>query len=208
MFGQIMQHDINPHFVQAMNMAFAESNKLGLTPSIDLNVALNKSDETVLTRWCLAELLPFLADKHPHDYWGEQCINLTAQTFALLQALDVECEIVMGEVNINGTDEFDTTLSGLKDEFAKGISNDPLAIHVWIQLGNNFVIDPSICARLRKYYMPTFPVPHIVTGFVSDLFNMLKLEYKPMLVGAKYITETCGIPLEYSSNTRRDCPNT
>ncbi|WP_233962531.1 hypothetical protein [Shewanella indica] len=191
---------MNQTYINESKSAFDESIKLGLSPRIEFNELPHDFIDQA-KGFCDTQLLPFLAAKHPNDYWGEQCLNLVAQTFAILQYQNIDCEIVMGEVIINGTPEFDTTLSGLKEEFDRGISDQPFCIHVWVQIGENFIIDPSICARLKKYYIPSFPVPSIVKGKSDELLEELRLDYKPMLVGAKYLTKTCGIPLSYSEQS-------
>ena len=115
----------------------------------------------------------------------------------MLQHIGVDCELVFGEVSIAGTGEFDTTLPGLLGELDQP-NEGGFAIHVWVQVGKDFIIDPTVAARINKYYSNNYP-PHSVTaGTSKKLLKELKLDYQPMLMGAKYLTKTCGTPLNYN----------
>ncbi|ENM1126653.1 TPA: hypothetical protein ACMDSJ_004518 [Vibrio parahaemolyticus] len=178
-------------------MAFDRSLKLGLEPKLNYKKAITGVFTQNLSNLCKYELVPFLLQQFGNGYWGQQCLNIAPQTFMFLQHLGIDCELVYGEVSINGTDEFDTDYDELVKEL-ENPGNAGFAIHVWIQIGKDFIIDPTVAARINKYYSEQFPAHQIVFGKSKKLLKDLKLDYKPMLAGAMYVTKTCGIPLEYN----------
>lgn len=109
-----------------------------------------------------------------------------------------KAEIVIGEVNINGTDEYDTNIDTLKKNYLNGYSNDTIPIHLWIQVASNYIIDASMSAKVKKYYIKNYPFPSIVQGSANELFKKLRLQYKPMLASAKFIEKTCGYKILYN----------
>jgi hypothetical protein len=178
--------------------AFENSVTLGLEPRLNFRKAITGELKKNLKNLCQYELISLLLQQFGNGYWGQQCLNIAPHTFMILQHLGIDCELVYGEVSINGTDEFDTTYDGLVKEL-ESAENGGFAIHVWIQVGKDLLIDPTVAARINKYYSPQFSPHYIVLGKSKKLLKDLKLEYKPMLAGAKYVTRTCGIPLEYNT---------
>lgn len=178
-------------------IAFERSLTLGLEPKLNYKKAITGVFTQNLSNLCQNELVPFLLQRFGNGYWGQQCLNIAPQTFMILQHSGIDCELVYGEVSINGTDEFDTDYDELVKELVNP-GNAGFAIHVWIQIGKDFIIDPTVAARINKYYSEQFPPHQIVLGKSKKLLKDLKLDYKPMLAGAKYVTRTCSIPLEYN----------
>jgi len=168
-----------------------------LEPKLNYKKAITGVLTQNLSNLCQNELVPFLLQRFGNGYWGQQCLNIAPQTFMILQHSGIDCELVYGEVSINGTDEFDTDYDELVKELVNP-GNAGFAIHVWIQIGKDFIIDPTVAARINKYYSEQFPPHQIVLGKSKKLLKDLKLDYKPMLAGAKYVTRTCSIPLEYN----------
>ncbi|GHZ65947.1 hypothetical protein VCSRO126_3391 [Vibrio cholerae] len=191
---------MNNNYEELGRSAYLYSKQLGLEPRVNFEKVIESGFIGALENLCDNQILNFLLKQFGSGYWGTQCLNIAPQVFALLHHLNIDCELVYGEVEINGTDEFDTTLSGLENEL-KEPGEAGFAIHVWIQIGKNLIIDPTIAARLNKYYDPNFP-PHQTIIGLSEKLSTDKLIYKPMLMGAKYMLKTCGVPLQYNVNAR------
>jgi hypothetical protein len=187
---------VKVNYKELSKLAYERSITLDLVPRSVINNPITGALIKELNQFCDSQVLPFLLQRFGTDYWGNSCLNLAAQTFYMLQHIGINCELVYGEVNINGVKEFDTTIAGLVDEL-KEPREGGLAIHVWVQVGKDFIIDPTISARINKYYNPDYPPHLIVNGLSKKLFKENRLDYEPMLMGAKYLTTTCGIPLEY-----------
>lgn len=180
--------------------AFTKSLSLGLNPKLDFKKPVTGQLAKDITAFCRGEIAPFLLNRFGNGYWGQQCLNIAPQTFTMLQHIGLSCELVFGEVSIAGTGEFDTTLKGLLNELDSP-GKGGFAIHAWIQVGKDFIIDPTVAARINKYYSSNYPAHDIVTGTSKKLLKELKLDYQPMLMGAQYVTKTCGIPLNYNDDT-------
>jgi hypothetical protein len=170
---------------------------LGLLPHLDLRTPSTAEKIWLMEKICSGNLQDMLVQRYAPGYWGQQCLNVTSQSFAILQSLDIPCELVFGEVNINGTNEFDTTLEGLMSEYEKGYSGTAFAVHVWLNIGKDYIVDPTISSRIHKYYDKNFPQNKVINGTANKLDKKMKLKYIPMLAGVKYLEKTCGIPLEY-----------
>ena len=186
-------------YSELIKIAEKESIKLGLEPRLELSSPSTGEKIKLFDNFCDSALIHMLIERFDHGYWGQQCLNVCAQAFASLQHYTAPCELVFGEVNINGTNEFDTTLEGLKSELALGEQNTGMQIHVWLNIGKDYIIDPTISSRINKYYDSSFPMNKIIRGKANSLEKKMKLKYKPMLVGAKYLELTCAIPLTYNS---------
>lgn len=190
--------DLNMTYRNKIKLVEKRSLELGLDPRLDFKLQITTKNIATLQGMCERDIIQFLFTHFPAGYWGTQCLNIVPQTFAYLQYLQIPCELIFGEVNINGTDEFDTTLEGLITEYMKGYSGTGFAVHVWINVGKDYIIDPTISSRLNKYYNPNFPQNKVINGKASNLEKKMKLRYEPMLAGIKYLDVTCKIPLEYN----------
>jgi hypothetical protein len=179
--------------------AFERSEEAGLEPKLNFKKAITEELTKGLDDLCCNQLGLFLLEQFGDGYWGNECLNIAPQMFAALQHLGFDCDLVYGEVAINGTDEFDTTLTGLLEEF-KSPKDGAFAIHVWLQIGKDLIVDPTIAARINKYYSSQYPPHKIIVGKSKKLLKELRLDYKPMLIGAKFVTKTCGIPLYYNAD--------
>ncbi|MCF5054563.1 hypothetical protein GIW50_14160 [Pseudomonas syringae] len=136
-------------------------------------------------------LIPHLLRIHP-TYWGNSCQLLSSHIFAYLASKGIDAEIVYGEVEINGTLEFDTTLQGLKREFH---SDPPLAggqaLHAWVSLGGDIIIDAAIPDRMIKLYqLPSERLPLFLIGRASELSRTFRTRYQPLLVGTDFLART------------------
>ncbi len=186
-------------YSELIKIAEKESISLGLAPRLELASPSTGEKIKIFDNFCDTALIQILIERFDYGYWGQQCLNVCAQAFATLQYYTAPCELVFGEVNINGTNEFDVTLEGLKSELALGEQQTGLQIHVWLNIGKDYIIDPTISSRINKYYDPNFPINKIIRGKANSLEKKMKLKYTPILVGAKYLDITCGIPLTYNS---------
>jgi len=186
-------------YKEELSKAEKKSLELNLSPRLSNNFPITDDFKSSLDGFCNEHLLGHLMGMFGQGYWGTQCLNIAPQLFVMLQHHNIPCELVYGEVNINGTDEFDTTLEGLIHELKSSSFDSPFAVHVWISVGDDIIIDPTVSSRIHRYYSNDVPQNYIICGSSDSLKKEWMLDYKPMLVGAKYINVTCGIPLEYVS---------
>ncbi|WKA60573.1 hypothetical protein [Pectobacterium aroidearum] len=128
---------------------------------------------------------------HP-GYWGNSCQFLSSQIFAHLNHRGIAAEIVIGNVIINGTDEFETTLDSLRKEWYESDKLEtPQSLHAWVTLGDDTIIDAALPPRLVKYYnAPTEFENIIFINRASDLSSTYKLRYQPLILGSEFFAKT------------------
>jgi len=145
------------------------------------------------TEWAPAiqEMIPDLP-----SYWGDQCQLLACHIVGYLEVfLGIPAEILVGEVSINGTLEYDTNLTVLKKEyFDEEFLTDAQALHVWVSIGSDVIIDAAIADRLSRYYqIPRNSMPTVMVGraadFLSSGFNF-SAAYQPMIYGRDFLAKT------------------
>ena len=125
-------------------------------------------------------------------YWGNSCQTLSSNLFAYLNAVGIPANIVLGNVLVNGTDEFQATLEGLRQEFNETV---PLRgdqhLHAWICLGDDTVVDAALPPRLAKHYNapPGFD-DLIFVGRADEMVARYRVQYIPLLVGTEFFAKT------------------
>lgn len=183
-------------YLQKIEVAEKTSEELGLSPRINPLDVIDAKNIQILDDIC-NEILPSMISEDFYDQdWSVQCMNIVPLLFTILQEHQIPCELTYGEVKVANILEFNTSLEELKAEWEKGASQDAMAIHVWITIGKDYIIDPTISSRIFK----PFSEQHknvIVSGKADLLQESQQLEYIPMLVGAKYIEQICNISLSY-----------
>lgn len=191
----------NKYITENYSATYLSLMKIALRNSLEFNfnnkprVSLTEKADNSLLEFLTIQinqhLIPHLSIIHP-TYWGNSCQALSSHIFAYLTSRGIEAEIVYGEVEINGTLEFDTTLQGLKDEFH---STTPLtggqSLHAWVSLGGDIIIDAALPDRLIKLYkLPEEQLPLFFIGRASDLSRQFKIRHQPLLVGTDFLAKT------------------
>ncbi|WP_186072260.1 hypothetical protein [Burkholderia gladioli] len=125
-------------------------------------------------------------------YWGSSCQTLSTQLFAALNSNGIAADIVIGNVIINGTDEFETTLDVLMAEVcATDEIEGHQAIHAWVSLGDDTIIDAALPSRLVKHYRAPPEIGNVIfverASFLSEHY---RLRYQPLLVGTEFFAKT------------------
>jgi len=125
-------------------------------------------------------------------YWGNSCQTLSTNIFAYLNAEGIPANIVVGNVIINGTDEFDTTLELLRGEVSSDrLAHGPQSIHAWISVGDDTIVDAALPPRLAKYYgAPAHFDDMILIGRASEFSGKHHLRYQPMVIGTEFFAKT------------------
>ncbi|QFT12982.1 hypothetical protein [Vibrio sp. THAF190c] len=184
-------------YIEYLKASEKRSNELGIGSRLALNYPVAARDIDQYIDISNRELLGLLIQRFGQGYWSNSCIQLGAQSFLFFQHIGIPCELVFGEVVINGCNEYDTTIEGLLSEWNRGYSNDTMQIHVWLNIGKDLIVDPAIASRLNEHYDCSFPAHQVVVGKPEYLMNKMRLNYIPMLTGAKFLEKTCNMPLPY-----------
>jgi|GEM_PF-2004464 len=143
------------------------------------------------------EIFPLLLQIHGSGYWGNKCLGLSTDLFVFLNHLGYKADIVIGEVFVNGTYEYDTKLPLLVHEFQSSNKQGDMPLHCWVTLGDDVVIDAALPHRLIEHYVPLgMPQDQIEPIFVSRVWEMtqaLRTVHIPMLVGSDFIARTTNV---------------
>jgi len=172
-----------------------QAHKLGFVSHLKLDQLVTAKDAEHYKKYADRELLQVLIQHFGKGYWSNSCIQLAAQTFLYFQYMGISCELVYGEVVINGCHEYDATIDGLISEWESGYSATPMDVHVWVNIGKDFIVDPAIASRLSEYYDPNLCAHQVIVGRANFLRKKMRLEYIPMLSGTKFLEKTCNISL-------------
>jgi hypothetical protein len=128
-------------------------------------------------------------------YWGDRCIDISANIYIFLKNSGIACEIVFGDIEILGEKKYGTEIKSLMLEHNKNKKNGDQIIHTWITLGDDVIIDGAI------YDMTTsdlnWPLNwnnRIIVSRVNDLNLSKKIEYIPMFIGAGFLSTTNVFP--------------
>lgn len=184
--------DYSNSYREQLSNAILDSKKLGFTRDPLISEKTSIPDHSLLlARDLVIELSAFLDGILP-EYWGNSCQTLSTNIFAHLNSNGITANIILGNVIINGTDEFDTTLASLQEEVR---ATEPLtghqAVHAWVSLGDDTIIDAALAPRLVKHYKapPRFN-DMILVGRASEMSSKYLLRYQPILVGTEFFAKT------------------
>lgn len=180
-------------YLALMDIAINESLALGFMNAPKVEVKENISNEILGSTQELAfdRLYPHLYKIVP-GYWGNSCQTLSTHVFAYLTSIGVRCDIVIGEVEVNGTLEFDTTLGNLKHEYQSPVElHGEQSLHAWVSLGGDTIIDAGLPDRMIKNYkFPEKYMPLIMIGRASEISRKFRARHQPLLIGTDFIAKT------------------
>jgi hypothetical protein len=145
--------DYSTQYRSLFSHALVESRNLGFSREVRV------SEKSTIGNDVLKRISVLLGrfSGHPDTicprYWGNSWQTLSTNIFAYLNAEGIPADIVIGNVIINGTDEFDTTPELIRVE----VSSDrpvsgPQSIHAWVSVGDDTIVDAALPPRLAQYY--------------------------------------------------------
>lgn len=177
---------------EQLRSAFAESKKLGFTRTPFTAETDDVSDDTLAKASRYINQISGFLDIAVRGYWSNSCQTLTSNLFALLNNFGIKADIVVGNVIVNGTDEFETTLESLQQEVnAKNPLQGHQAVHAWITLGGDTIVDAALPPRLAKNYAAPAHFKDLI--FIDRALNCsarYKCRYQPILVGSEFFAQT------------------
>jgi hypothetical protein len=180
-------------YLALMDIAISESLALGFMNAPRVGAAEYISNEVLESTQKLAfdRLYPDLYKILPR-YWGNSCQTLSTHVFAYLTSIGIRCDIVIGEVEVNGTLEFDTTLSNLKHEYQSPVEiHGGQYLHAWVSLGGDTIIDAGLPDRMIKNYkFPEKYMPPIMVGRASEISRKFRAQHQPLLIGTDFLAKT------------------
>ncbi|MHC3434961.1 hypothetical protein [Delftia lacustris] len=175
-----------------LTKAIAESAKLGFTRPAIISPEANINDSVLRATSELLNQLSAFLDRIIPGYWGNSCQTLSSNIFAHLNNQGIAANIVLGNVIINGTDEFETTLEGLQQEVqATGDLEGAQQVHAWISVGGDTIVDAALPPRLvRHYKAPEQFNDMMFIGRAAEMVARYNIKYEPILVGTEFFART------------------
>lgn len=172
--------------------AFTESKNLGFIRDPLISQTEAVPADRLAAASVLADNLSGYLNTILPGYWGSSCQTLSTNFFAHFNSQGIQAEIVLGNVIINGTDEFETSLDSLRREV---FSTQPLTgqqvVHAWVSLGDDSIVDAALPPRLARHYKaPQHFEDMIFIGRASYLSSNFKVRYEPILVGSEFFAKT------------------
>lgn len=184
--------DYSDLYRKQLATAFSESEKLGFVRPSLISPDVHVSDDSLRD---VSQILSHLSVHLDHvlpSYWGNSCQTLSTNIFAHLNARGIPANIVLGNVIVNGTDEFDATLESLQQEVlaTEHLQGDQ-NVHAWICLGDDTVVDATLPPRLAKLYNapPQFE-DMIFIGRAAEMVARYRTQYIPLLTGTEFFAKT------------------
>lgn len=178
---------------QQIEAAIREGQALGFTNPTTINPRKPVSDDqiSILKELIWNDWAPLQYGVLP-IYWGNSCQTLSTNLYAWLVSKGIDSDIVYGEVNVNTTLEFDTTLDGLRREYNRTNHEGSQELHAWVTIGDDIVLDPGLPDRLIKNYLyPKSMLPSVIIGRAGQLTpDCFPVHHIPMLVGTDFLAKT------------------
>jgi len=175
-----------------LTKAFAESAKLGFNRPAIISPDAKIADSVLrATSELLGELSEFLSMVVP-GYWGNSCQTLSTNIFAHLNNQGIPANIVLGNVLVGATDEFEATLESLQEEVqATEHLQGEQRVHAWISLGGDTIVDAALPPRLvRHYQAPEQFEDMMFIGRAAEMVARYNIKYQPILVGTEFFART------------------
>ena len=193
MTGHNYDDDYTESYLDQLSDSFERSRALGFgdSPRVRTNERMPDAALAELQSLIYEEVFPLLKEQF-HFYWGNSCQLLSAHAFAILVAKGYKAEIIIGEVDVNGTLEFYTSIDSLVAEM-KAIeqSCSGQEIHVWVSLGADIIVDCGLPDRMIKNYkFPERYMPPIMIDRSSNLSSKFRARHLPMVIGDSFLAKT------------------
>lgn len=184
--------DFSNLYRQQVATAILESSKLGFVRPAIISPDTQVADDVLRVTSQLISYLSGFFDQVLPSYWGNSCQTLSTNIFAHLNAQGIPANIVLGNVMVNGTNEFETTLEGLQQEVCATVPLEGLQhVHAWVSLGDDTVVDAALPPRLAKHYnAPQGFEDMIFIGRAAEMVDRYKVQYIPLLVGTEFFAKT------------------
>jgi len=175
-----------------LNKAVSESAKLGFTRPTIISPEAEISDSVLRATSELMGALSGFLDRVVPGYWGNSCQTLSTNIFAHLNNQGIAANIVLGNVVVGSTDEFETTLESLQEEVrsAEHVQAEQ-KVHAWISLGGDTIVDAALPPRLARHYnAPENFNDMMFIGRAAEMVARYNIYYQPILVGTEFFART------------------
>lgn len=175
-----------------LSKAIAESAKLGFTRPAIISPEENIDDSALRATSELLNQLSVFLDRIIPGYWGNSCQTLSSNIFAHLNNQGIAANIVLGNVWVGATDEFETTLESLQEEVrATEHLQGEQKVHAWISVGGDTIVDAALPPRLvRHYKAPEHFNDMMFIGRAAEMVARFNIKYQPILVGTEFFART------------------
>lgn len=172
--------------------AMVESANLGFARKPFISPTKHVADDVLRATSLLLNDLSAIFDMAVPGYWGNSCQTLSSNIFARLNHAGIAADIVLGNVIINGVDEFETTLESLREEvLATRRLTAEQKVHAWVSLGDDTIVDAALPPRLVRHYGLPQHFEDVIFIGRAEMFNArFNIQYHPILTGTEFFART------------------
>lgn len=187
-----MVENYSPVYVKMLVEAIDHSKKLGFRRPTIITAEAQIQDDVLRETSKLLSHLSAALDMAVPGYWGNSCQTLSTNIFAMLNTHGIDANIVLGNVIINTTDEFEVTLESLQAEVNSTVElGEVQNVHAWISLGGDTIVDAALPPRLVKHYKAAQHFDDMMfIGRAGEFDVKYNIQYQPILVGTEFFART------------------
>lgn len=128
-------------------------------------------------------------------YWGDRCIDISANIYVFLRKHGIPCEIIFGDIEIDEVRKYGVKVEPLIEEHRKEKREGAQIIHAWITIGDDIIIDGSLFdMTVSDLNWPMNWNSRIVVTRASEIYLMKQIQYIPMFLGAGFLSSTNVFP--------------
>ena len=175
-------------YLQLLRESIDRAPEFGITRPCMINTDKVRDDNFERANYLIQREWPKITNSIS-GYLGNRCVALASIVFALLVSHGFKADIVIGTVHHRGERVFPCTVETLlKEVRSPGGVDDAVAMHAWVTLGGDTIIDGGMLSRLvrtgeaperfdRQYFWTR-------AGLLSQKSDM---QYHPLVVGSQFI---------------------
>lgn len=182
-----MKRNHELEYEQAFLKAIERTNKLNIE---DNKFEINKSfkvDEELVNNLAL-KVIEFRDNYNiPRKTTISDCGAVSFILQKLLLENNIPSLITIGDVVEVGKARYKTTVQSMKNELERGVSFEPVHLHVWLTLPNMHIIDMTLLLKSQKNKFINKKLDYIKEGLYSKVKINNRAVFKPMLVGSSFL---------------------
>ncbi|MFD2177765.1 hypothetical protein [Veronia pacifica] len=191
-------------YLAQFRQSVEKSTQMGIEPRVVNSSEHHVSFDEKFDR-LMHEVSTFLVNLHGDGYRGASCMNFASQVFMFLQQNKIPCELTYGEVKFRSESLYSATQENLEAEWKEISQEKNIGIHVWVTIGEDYVVDPTTVSRVSRHYGMPWPHFAVLHGHQKELVRDEEIEHIPMLVGKNYLEKITSneIELDYLCSAQR-----
>lgn len=185
-----MHNDYKNRLISAIKCS--DENDIKTNSSLNLLRRIPDSDIKLINELIQGYLTENMSSGIP-GYWGDKCLDISANVYAFLRRWKIPCEIVFGDIELFGVRKYGTEVNELMIEHKSLKKEGKQHIHAWITLGDDLIIDGGLYdMTVSELNWTKNWNNRIIVTRAEDLSLSKGINYVPMFIGAGFLSTTNG----------------